>query len=64
MKKIPFYMIFFITQCVLSIIVFAVIQYSDFDTTGIGSPVTTAIVVSILPSVLISIWWWNIQDED
>jgi len=64
MKKIPFYTIFVLTLCTLAVPTYALVRYSDFGSIGIGDPVSTAIIVSILPALLISIWWWNFQDKD
>ena len=64
MKTMPFYKMFLVTLCVLAIPTYAVVQYFDFNSIGIGSPVITAIVVSMLPALLIRIWWWNYQDEE
>jgi len=64
MKKMPFYKIFILTLCTLAILTYVLVRYSDFGNIGIGDPVTIAIVVSILPALLISIWWWNFQDKD
>jgi len=64
MKKMPFYSIFFITLCILATPTYALLWYADFDGVGVGSIDITAIVVCIFPALLISIWWWNVQDKD
>jgi hypothetical protein len=64
MKKMPFYKIFFLALCVFSIPTYALVRYLDFGSIGIGSPLITALVVSMLPALLVSIWWWNYQDEE
>jgi len=64
MKKMPFYKIFILTLCACAIPTYAIVRYFDFDSIGIGNLVITAIVVSMLPALLISIWWWNYQDEE
>jgi hypothetical protein len=60
----PFYKIFFLALCACAIPTYGLVRYLDFDSIGIGSPMITAIVVSILPALLVSICWWNYQDEE
>jgi hypothetical protein len=60
----PFYKMFMIALCACAIPTYAVVKYFDFENIGIGSAVITAIIVSMLPALLISIWWWNYQYED
>jgi len=64
MKKMPFYAIYFLTLCTLSIPTYAVVRYADLERVGIGDPVITAIIVCMFPALLISIWWWNFQDKE
>jgi len=64
MKKMPFYTIFIITLCILTIPTYAVLRYSDFGGVAVGNLEMTAVVVSILPALLISIWRWNVQYDD
>jgi hypothetical protein len=40
------------------------VEYLDFESIGIGNPLITAIIVSIFPALLVSIWWWNRQGEE
>lgn len=72
MKNLPFYMMFLITLSVFTIPTFALVWYLEsnnaFDGvgigTGMGNTVMLAVVVSMLPALLASIWWWNLQDEE
>jgi len=68
MKKMHFNKIFVITVTACSIPMFAFIRYISgdqlFTTTGMGNAVLTAVVISLLPALLISIWWWNHQHQD
>ncbi len=64
MKKMPFYQIYFLTLFVVATPTFLLVRYLDFESIGIGNPLVTAIVVSIFPALLISIWWWNFQDKE
>jgi len=64
MKKMPFYTIFILVLCILAVPTYALLRYSNFDGVDVGSLELAAIVVSILPTLLISIWWWNVQDKD
>ncbi len=64
MKKMPFYTIFFLTLCILAVPTYALLRYSNFDGIGAGNLEMAAIVVVILPALLISIWRWNVQDND
>ena len=68
MKKMPFNIIFFITLFSCAVPTFALVWYLEstnvFEGIGIGNTVYTAIVVSMLPALLISIWWWNFQYRD
>jgi hypothetical protein len=72
MKKMPFYKIFLITLSVFTIPTYVLVWYLEstnaFDGvgigTGMGNTVMLAVVVSMLPALLASIWWWNRQYED
>jgi len=72
MKNLPFYKIFLITLSVFTIPTYALVWYLEsinaFDGVGIGigmgNTVMLAVVVSMLPALLASIWWWNLQYED
>jgi hypothetical protein len=64
MKKMPFYTIFILILCILAVPTYALLRYSNFDGIGVGNLEIAAIVVSILPALLISIWRWNVQDDD
>ncbi len=35
-----------------------------FPTTGPVNAVATAVIISMLPALLIGIWWWNLQYQD
>lgn len=67
-KKKPFQLIFIVMLSICAAIAYALINLLQGDTTadtvGIGNSVLTSLVVSVLPAVLLSIWWWNNQDED
>jgi len=60
----PFYKIFILALCVFAILTYAIVQYFDFDSIGVGNQVITAIIVSMLPALLVSILWWNYNDEE
>jgi hypothetical protein len=60
----PFYKIYFLTLCTFAIPTYALVEYLDFESIGIGNPLITAIIVSIFPALLVSIWWWNRQGEE
>ena len=62
--KMPFYKIFILALCVFAILTYAIVQYFDFDSIGVGNQVITAIIVSMLPALLVSILWWNYNDEE
>jgi len=68
MKRIQFYKIFIITLCVFSILAYGLVYYLEsnqvFDSIGLGNTAMTAIVISMLPALLISIWWWNFQGDE
>jgi hypothetical protein len=68
MKKLPFQKIFLIILSVFSIPTYALVWYLESTNVieGIGkwNTVMLAVVVSMLPALLASIWWWNLQDED
>ena len=64
MKNMPFYKIYILALCAFAIPTYALVQYLDFESIGIGNPLITAIVVSMFPALLISIWWWNRQGEE
>jgi len=64
MKNMPFFKIYILALCAFAIPTYALVRYSDFESIGIGSPFITAMVVSIFPALLVSIWWWNRQDEE
>jgi hypothetical protein len=64
MKNTPFYKIYFVALISFATPTWAVVDYLDFESIGIGDPVITAVVVSMFPALLVSIWWWNRQDEE
>jgi hypothetical protein len=68
MKKLSFTKIFFITLTACSIPMYGFIKYIAgdhiFPTTGPVNAVATAVIVSMLPALLIGIWWWNLQYQD
>jgi hypothetical protein len=68
MKKMPFQKIFILMFFACTLPTYAFMRYLEsthvFDSIGIGNTVITAIVVSVLPALLISIWWWNHQDRE
>ena len=68
MKNMSFNKIFILTLFICAIPTYAFIRYLEgtnvSDNIGIGNTTITAIIVSMLPALLISIWWWNAQDED
>jgi hypothetical protein len=64
MKKMPFYKIYFLALFAFAIPTYALVGYADFESIGIGSPLITALVVSMFPALLVSIWWWNRQGEE
>jgi len=64
----PFQKIFILTLIACAIPTYALVWYLEsthvFSDIGMGNTVMTAIVVSMLPALLISIWWWNSQDSE
>ena len=65
MKKMSFITIFMITEVVCSIPMFAFIRYIEgAENYGLFNAIMTAAIISLLPTLLISIWWWNYQHED
>jgi hypothetical protein len=64
MKKMPFYKMYFLALFAFAVPTYALVSYLDFSSIGIGSPLITAFVVSMFPALLVSIWWWNYQDEE
>ena len=68
MKNMPFSKIFMITLCVFTVPTFVLVKYLEetrvIEGIGLGNTVMTGIVVSMLPALLVSIWWWNRQDEE
>jgi len=64
MNKMPFYKIYFLALCAFAIPTYALVQYLDFESIGIGDPAITALVVSMFPALLVSIWWWNRQGDE
>jgi len=63
MKKTPFYQMYFIALFVFATPTYALVEYADLESIGIGSPLLTAFIVSMFPALLVSIWWWNRQEE-
>jgi hypothetical protein len=64
LKKMPFYKIYFVALIGFAVPTYALVSYMDFESIGIGSPLVTAIIVSMFPALLVSIWWWNRQGEE
>jgi hypothetical protein len=64
MKKLVFYQMYIISLVAFAIPTYLIVRYMDFESIGIGSPLITAIIVSMFPALLVSIWWWNHMEED
>jgi heme/copper-type cytochrome/quinol oxidase subunit 4 len=65
MKKMSFITIFMITLVVCSVPMYVFIRYIEGDDRlGLFNAIMTGTIISLLPSLLISIWWWNVQHQD
>ena len=67
MKKLPFYLIYIISLSLFAVPTYLFLQnYEDskfIQSIGIGNFGITAVIVCIFPALLISIWWWNAQEQ-
>lgn len=67
-KKIPFYLIYFISLAIFAIPTYAFMSYFEdspfMKSIGATNTGPTAVIVCLFPALLISIWWWNVQDDD
>jgi hypothetical protein len=63
-----FQKIFISVLAICSVPTFGLIWFLEnngtFEGIGIGNTIMTAVVTSALPTLLISIWWWNKQQDD
>jgi heme/copper-type cytochrome/quinol oxidase subunit 4 len=65
MKKMSFITIFMITLVVCSVPMYVFIRYIEGDDRlGLFNAIMTGTIISLLPALLISIWWWNVQHQD
>ena len=68
MKKLPFYLIYFISLGIFAIPTYLFLQYFEdskfIKGIGIDNFGITAFIVCMFPALLVSIWWWNAQEDD
>jgi hypothetical protein len=68
MKKKSYSTLYFISLAACAVPTYVLVSYLErtkvFEGIGIGNTLMLSVVVSMLPALLISIWWWNYQHDD
>jgi hypothetical protein len=68
MKKMSYAKLFIISLAACAVPTYTLVSYLErtkvFEGIGIGNTLMMSVIVSMLPALLISIWWWNYQHDD
>jgi hypothetical protein len=68
MKKMPYATLFIISLVACAVPTYVLVSSFEgakvFEGVGIGNILMLSVIVSMLPALLISIWWWNYQHDD